>query len=140
QSPLIIRSFPDERALEPGLQRQQVRLPAQSNGCKDFPPKKAWPPPAPSRPGPPHKTLLRCSSAELGPHSAPRMEDDDVRTASSSTASLTQRHTPPAAPLTGPPTPRTAGAAPPPPPVGRRCPGRATRPPPRSGRASPAAS
>src|SRR5262249_601208 len=42
----FLRSFPDERALEPRLQRQRLRLPPQSNGRKAFP--EALPSPSPS--------------------------------------------------------------------------------------------
>src|SRR6516165_9949214 len=81
---------------------------------------------------PPHKTLLLGSPPEIGPSGAPRTLGDDTRTALSSAANLTPRHTPAAAGRSAPESPRTAGGAPPPPPAGTRGTSRATRPSPRS--------
>src|SRR5262249_55588524 len=88
----------------------------------------------PSRRGlnPPHKTVLPCSSAEIGPDSAPRTHGDDVRTTLANVGKFTPRHTPAAAAPSAPDSPRTAGGARPPPPAGRRGTSRATRPRPRS--------
>jgi len=50
----------------------------QRNGCNGFPQKEDCRHPPRRGLGQPHKTLLPCSSAEIGPHSAPRTHGDGL--------------------------------------------------------------